>query len=153
MTDDQRRVPDVVARTRPLYTRPSYLALLVLGGAVGTSLRSWLEDRYATVAGGWPWVTFAINVVGSLVLGALLTSLARTGPDAGWRRRVRVGLGTGTIGGFTTYSTFVVEVDLLLRDGRVVTGVAYALVSVVIGVGAAVLGVLGARAVTGRRAS
>lgn len=130
---------------RPLYLRPSYLLMLLVGGATGTTGRFWLERELAAPAGTWPWTTFAINVVGSFLLGLLLTTLARAGPDKGWRRRVRVGVGTGMLGGFTTYSTFVVEVDLLLRTGHVATAAAYALVSVTAGIAAALVGVAVAR--------
>lgn len=134
------------ARTsRPLYARPGYLAMLVVGGGLGTALRSWLEGRFVTTTGGCPWATFTINVAGSLLLAMLITTLARSGPDSGWRRRVRVGVGTGVLGGFTTYSTFIVETDQLLRGGHVGLGFAYAVGSVVTGVAAAFVGVLVAR--------
>ena len=100
--------------------------MVILGGMLGTAARAQLEGAFAPPAGGWPWVTFAINLVGSFVLGALLEALSRTGRDVGWRRAARVGLGTGVIGGFTTYSTFIVETALLVRDGHVGTGVVYA---------------------------
>ena len=86
-----------------------------------------------------------INVVGSFALGALLETLVRSGPDEGWRRSVRLGCGTGVLGGFTTYSTFVLEVQRLLAGGDVGTGVAYALVSVIAGHRCAVLGIAAAR--------
>lgn len=111
------------------------------GGALGTSVRSWLESTYAPPAGTWPWVTFWINVGGSLALGALLEAIAQTGPDTGWRRGVRLGVGTGVLGGFTTYSTFSVEVVLLLRAGQWPVGLGYAVSSVVLGILAALAGV------------
>ena len=126
-------------------------ALVAVGGAVGTSARAALETAFAPAPGAWPWTTFAINVVGSFVLGVLLESLVRSGPDDGWRRRARVGLGTGVLGGFTTYSTFALEVYRLVGDGHAVTGVAYALVSVVVGVVAAGAGILLAGAASRRR--
>ena len=55
------------------------------------------------------------------------------------------------LGGFTTYSTFALEVDRLVGDGHAVTGVAYALVSVVVGVVAAGAGILLAKAASRRR--
>ena len=126
-------------------------ALVAVGGAVGTSARAALETAFAPEPGAWPWTTFAINVVGSFVLGVLLESLVRSGPDDGWRRRARLGLGTGVLGGFTTYSTFALEVDRLVGAGHAVTGVAYALVSVVVGVVAAGAGILLAGAASRRR--
>lgn len=130
-------------------------ALVALGGAVGTSARAGLEAAFAPEAGTWPWTTFAINLVGSFLLGVLLERLARSGPDDGWRRRVRVLVGTGVLGGFTTYSTFALEVDRLVDAGHAGLGVAYALGSVVLGVlasGAGILlaGTLGRRGGAGR---
>ncbi|GEL94624.1 fluoride efflux transporter FluC [Cellulomonas composti] len=127
---------------RPLFARPSLLLLVVAGGAVGTAVRSTIEDRYPHAPGGWPWATFVINVTGSFLLGALVAWLARGGPDEGRRRQARLGLGTGVLGGFTTYSTFVVEADTLLRDGHVGIGLAYAATSVALGVAAAAGGFL-----------
>lgn len=125
--------------------------LVAAGGAVGTALRAALESLSPTQPGHWPPMTFAINLVGSFVLGALLELLIRSGPDEGWRRRVRLGCGTGVLGGFTTYSTFIVEVDRLLSGGAAATGVAYALVSVVAGIGCAVLGMAAGRRLSGPR--
>lgn len=130
-------------------TRPPLLALaglVAVGGALGTTLRALLEHTWPAAPGGWPWTTFAINLVGSFVLGALLETLVRSGPDEGRRRLVRLGVGTGVLGGFTTYSTFVVEVERRLSGGFVVTGLAYALVSVALGLVAAWLGVVAAGA-------
>lgn len=130
------------ADRRPGGTSVARLALLVAaGGAVGTAARAQLELMYPPPAGGWPWVTFWINLAGSFVLGLLVTSVQRAGPDAGWRRAVRLGVGTGIVGGFTTYSTFVLEIERLVDGGHVLTGSGYAVVSIVVGLVAAGLGV------------
>lgn len=126
-------------------------ALLVAAGAtLGTLLRASIESAFPPAAGEWPWATFTINIVGSFALGALVETLGRSGPDTGWRRMLRLGLGTGLIGGFTTYSTFVLEIDQLAGDGHGLTAAAYALVSVVLGVLAAAAGTGAAASVFGR---
>jgi CrcB protein len=130
---------------RPPYRQSRLLALVVLGGAAGTTARWSLGQALAPSPGHWPWVTFAINLIGSFLLGLLLETLIRSGPDGGWRRAVRVGVGTGVLGGFTTYSTFVVEVDRLIATGHGWTGGAYAVVSILIGVLAALAGIRLAR--------
>ncbi|WP_291381157.1 CrcB family protein [Demequina sp.] len=130
---------------RAPYMRPRMLALVMLGGAVGVTARWHVSEAFAPQPGQWPWATFLINVVGSLLLGLLLETLLRSGPDAGWRRGIRVGVGTGLLGGFTTYSTFIVETDRLVATDHLWTGVAYPLVSVVVGVLAAVAGIAVAR--------
>jgi len=129
------------------------LALLVAAGATaGTLLRASIELAFPHSPGEWPWATFAINVVGSLALGALIEALALRGPDTGRRRMLRLGAGTGVIGGFTTYSTFVVEIDRLATAGAVSVALVYALASVVLGVVAAAVGAGVAASVFGRRA-
>lgn len=124
-------------------------SLVALGGAVGTLVRWLLESAFAAQPGEWPWTTFWVNLGGSLLLGVLLEWLLHAGPDRGRRRAVRLGVGTGLIGGFTTYSTFVLETVSLAQDGRAVLGIAYALVSIVLGVVAAGAGT--GLAVTSRR--
>jgi CrcB protein len=115
--------------------------LIFVGAALGTTVRSILEGSWPAQPGSFPWTTFAINVCGSLLLGMLLEAIAESGRDSGWRRGLRLGVGTGLMGGFTTYSTFSVEAVLLLRSGHWLLATAYALASVVIGVLAAMLGV------------
>ena len=95
---------------------------------------------------GWPIATLSVNLVGAFVLGLLLEALARRGPDEGTRRRVRLIVGTGFCGAFTTYSALAVDVDLLLRGGQSATAVAYGLTTVIVGFGVCALGIwIGAR--------
>ncbi|MEV0542528.1 fluoride efflux transporter FluC [Nocardia salmonicida] len=91
--------------------------------------------------GHWPVTTFAINFIGAFVLGGLLEALARLGPDSGWRQRVRVGIGTGVIGSFTTYSTLSVDTDLLLRGHHPWSAITYALGTVIVGMVATAVGI------------
>ncbi|WP_232505147.1 fluoride efflux transporter FluC [Acidipropionibacterium acidipropionici] len=122
------------------------LALLVgVGGCVGTLIRALLGSAFGADHGHFPVMTLTINLVGSVVLGLLLEGLARTGEDVGPRKAVRLGVGTGVIGGFTTYSTFAVETDRLLGGGSPVIGLVYALVSVAAGLLCAAAGILVAR--------
>lgn len=122
------------------------LALLVgAGGCLGTLLRALLEGAFGAGHGRLPWATLTINLVGSVVLGLLLEGLARTGNDEGLRKGIRLGVGTGVIGGFTTYSSFAVEADRLIGGGSPVMGLAYAVVSVAAGVLCAAAGIVVAR--------
>lgn len=88
---------------------PVLLGVVFVGGAVGTAIRSLLGDAFAGPSGTWPWSTLAINLTGAFLLGLLLEGLVRSGEDTGGRRLVRLGIGTGVMGGYTTYSTFMVE--------------------------------------------
>ena len=126
------------ARRVILPVRPAWLGLIWVGGTLGTGLRAWLENDFGPPPGQWPWVTLWINIGGSLILGVVLEALAKTGSDRGWRRGARLGVGTGLLGGFTTYGTFSVEVVHLFRSGDWLAAMGYALVSVAGGVLAAV---------------
>ncbi len=133
----------------------AWLPVIVAGGVAGTLARAALESVLPAAPGAFPWMTFAINITGSLLLGALLQTLALSGDDRGWRKAVRLGVGTGVLGGFTTYSTFAMETGRLLTGAgaspaQVGTGVAYALTSVALGVGAAVVGISASTAVVRR---
>ena len=126
---------------RPAQRDPLLLGLVFVGGTAGTCVRALLEDAVPAAPGGWPWATFAINLSGALVLGVLLAVLARGGSDQGWRRRVRLGAGTGFLGGYTTYSTFAVEITRLAWP----TAIGYSLATVLLGALAAWLGAAAVR--------
>lgn len=119
-------------------------SLIVIGGMAGTAVRASLEAWSPAAVGQWPWTTFWINISGSLLLGVLLETLAAF-DDAGWRRSVRLGVGTGFFGGYTTYSSFSVETVALLRAGDWLGGIGYAVVSVGVGVLVALLAMLAVR--------
>jgi len=133
---------------QPLHRRPSSLLTVAAGGLVGTAVRELTQQVVPTTGGGWPAATLLVNLVGALVLGALLTHLALCGPDAGRRRTLRLLLGTGFCGGLTTMSSVAVEVDLLVRGHDSGVAVTYALVNVLAGVACAAVGaaLAGARA-------
>lgn len=126
--------------SRPVHLAWSSIALVLVGGTAGTAAREALSLAIPPV-GGIPVAIFAINIVGALFLGALLESLARRGPDIGRRRSLRLLLGTGFAGGFTTYSTLAVDSGLLLTGGAALGGILYALGTVVIGALATIAGI------------
>ena len=135
------------------YHRPVLLAGVLLGGMVGTLIRTVLESAFPPAAGTWPWTTFVINVTGSALLGALLEALVRLGPDRGIRRLLRLGVGTGVIGGFTTYSTFAVEADQLTLAVHPALALGYAVGSIAAGLTAAALAIGAARRLVPRPAT
>lgn len=113
---------------------------------MGVGARAWLGTAITTdSAGGFPAVTFTINVVGSFLLGLLLECIALSESDDGWRRRLRLLAGTGLLGGFTTYSAFVMQADQLLAAGAVALAFGYVVASVTLGLAAALGGVAAAR--------
>lgn len=118
--------------------------LVAVGGAIGSVLR-WAVIVAAGARFGlaFPWGTLAVNLVGSFVIGVIAE--AATGPVAGISPGVRLFLATGICGGFTTFSTFSLDVLTLTRDGAGGLAFAYVAGSVVLGFGAVYLGVVAAR--------
>ncbi|ROS75258.1 CrcB family protein [Cellulomonas sp. PhB143] len=136
---------------RPAHLTPALVALVAAGGAVGTAGRYGLALALP-VAAGWPLPTLVANVLGAFALGALLEALLAPGTETARARRARLGLGTGALGGFTTFSSLAFEVERLLADGAVATALGYAGATLVLGYAACVLGVgWAARRRRGRR--
>jgi CrcB protein len=111
--------------------------LVAAGAALGAPLR-YLTDRAVQARHDslFPWGTFAVNVVGSLLLGLLAGGLSARAVSGG---AVAL-LGTGLCGTLTTYSTFGWETVRMLREGARLYAVLNAAASVVAGLGAAVCG-------------
>lgn len=113
---------------------PLLFVALSLAGGIGAATRLALDGIVKTRVGDrYPWGTTVINVTGSLLLG-LITGLALTGlvPEA-WR----LVLGTGFLGGYTTFSTASLETVRLLAEGRRLASLANSLGMLVLGVAAA----------------
>ncbi len=105
----------------------SPLLLVMAGGALGAGAR-FLFGRAVTdlAPGAWPWGTFAINVLGGLLMGILSAAILRG--HAGEPHRLL--LGVGVLGGFTTFSTFSLETARLIADGQVGLAAGYMAASV-----------------------
>lgn len=104
--------------------------LLVVGtsGLLGALARYGLSEAIRTPPGSFTWSTFAINVSGSLLIGLVLVLLLERFPRARVARPLIV---TGFLGAYTTFSTYMVDADLLFRSGDLATGIAYTLASMV----------------------
>ena len=103
---------------------------VAVGGALGSLGRVGVGLAVPSV-GAWPLATAAVNVSGALLLGVLLAATE----DPRWR----AALGTGVLGAWTTFSTFAVELDQLLRVAPLVA-LAHAALTVGAGLAAARLG-------------
>ncbi|HET8896157.1 MAG TPA: CrcB family protein [Protaetiibacter sp.] len=134
----------------PALVRPASLAIVFVGGAFGTAGREALT-LLIPASGGVPWAVLVANVVGAFALGLLLEALARRGADHGGRRTLRLLLGTGFLGGFTTYSALATDTAALVGAGDAGIGAAYALGTVFVGAVATMAGALLAAALHGRR--
>lgn len=108
------------------------LLLVVAGGAVGAGLRHLTSVAVTRRIGGdWPYATFSVNVVGSLLIGVLAGWLVARGEEGS--SPLRLLIGTGLLGGFTTFSAFSLETAMLIERGRVGSAAVYALGSVAVG--------------------
>ncbi|WP_405057601.1 CrcB family protein [Kribbella sp. NBC_01505] len=90
---------------------PRVLGAVALGGIIGSLARYGLATAIPHPEGGFPWATFITNVVGCLAIGVLF---ARLTPQS--HPLLRPFLGTGILGGFTTFSTYAVDTEKLLHS-------------------------------------
>lgn len=122
--------------------------LVALGGAVGSALRYgvtlFAQGRFSAE---FPYGTLAVNVVGSLLLGAIMTLADRTDlmPPT-----LRLALGTGVMGGFTTYSTFNYETYRLAANDAPYAAIVNVAVTLILCTVAGLVGVFGVRAAFSR---
>ena len=126
-------------------TFPDWTVVAAIAGAgsLGALARYGLAEALPARSGGFPVATLLTNLLGSLVIGVALAVLLERFPDARFFRPVLV---TGFLGGFTTFSTFAVDADSLVRAHAVGTAVAYVLISAVAGPLCAALGLVSSRA-------
>lgn len=110
------------------------------GGAAGSVLRYVVSDPLNRRAS--PWGTVLVNVLGSFLIGVVVGWYSERSADS----LVRVFLGVGVLGGFTTFSTWTVETLALLDAGRPVAGLANAVIPLVSGLAAAAAGIALGRA-------
>ena len=104
------------------------------GGAVlrwqlGRAMTSWLGAPIISV---FPFATLAANAAGSLFMGLLAGWLARHG--SGGSEQLRLLLGVGLLGGFTTFSAFSLEMVLLIERGQYLFALLYAFLSIALGI-------------------
>lgn len=117
------------------------LLLVGLGGALGAILRYLLALGFSRLPGGiWPWPTFTANLAGGLAMGLLAGWLSLRGAEDG--ERVRLLMGVGLLGGFTTFSAFSLETLMMVERRAWGQAALYAGASVVLSTLAVFLGLL-----------
>lgn len=130
------RAPAGPARSRMRFL-PVVLTAIATGGALGTCARVWVTQDLLESSSRFPWATFTVNVTGSFVLGFMMILVLDRLPPT---RLVRPLLATGVCGAYTTFSTLVTGVDLLVRADRILIAVLYVVSSVADGLVAVVGG-------------
>jgi CrcB protein len=118
------------------------LAAIALGGALGAPARYGIAQLVHVAKDSFPWATFLTNITGSFVLGLILVLVLERFPPT---RYLRPFVATGFLGAYTTYSTFAVETDLLIKDGHAALGLVYSAASLAAGFLAVLTGILAAR--------
>ena len=113
------------------------LGTISIGGALGALARYGLGVAFPAPAAGFPWTTFSINAAGCLLIGILMVLVTEAWPT---QVLVRPFVGVGILGGFTTFSTYVVDIQRLLNHRVPLTALAYLLATAVAAIAAAAAG-------------
>lgn len=127
-SDDGRPVdPDVdlhdPRQRLELHHHPLLLGVIAAGGVIGAEARYGLSLSVTHAAGAWPWSTLLVNAVGAVLIGVLMAALSRSPRPP---QLVRPFFGTGMLGGFTTFSTYTVDVRSLAVHGQPALALGYA---------------------------
>lgn len=117
------------APVRSLPHDPRKLAAIYAGGVVGALIRVGLAEAASTGPGQWPWATFAVNMVGALLLGYFF-GLFRDHPEESLRHPF---LATGICGTLTTFSTMQLEFYEMVDGGYLGLAAAYAAITIAAG--------------------
>ncbi|MGW5349537.1 fluoride efflux transporter FluC [Streptomyces sp. NPDC004031] len=117
--------------------------LVAGGGAAGALARAGVGQLGTDAANGFPLITFSVNLAGCAAMGVLMAALHRRPASPMWAGPV---LGSGFLGGFTTFSSYAADTQRLLSHGHAGLGVLYAAATVV----GALLACAGGRALTVR---
>jgi CrcB protein len=125
-----------------MVNRGDILAVIAAGGAVGSLARWSLSLALPHPTGTFPWATFTANVTGCLLIGLLMIFVLDVWPPS---RYVRPFLGVGVLGGYTTFSTYMLDARALLVAGRTTLAGQYVFGSLFAGLAAIWVGVTLAR--------
>jgi CrcB protein len=102
--------------------------VIAVGGAAGATARYLVGLGWPSPPGGFPLSTLVINVVGCALIGILMVLVTDVLTQ---QRLLRPFLGTGVLGGFTTFSTYVVDIQRLVTAGHAVTALLYLATTIV----------------------
>ncbi|MGO4102407.1 CrcB family protein [Leifsonia sp. YAF41] len=138
------------AATRPSHLRWGPLGLVALGGAVGASARE-VVSLLVPDLGALPIAIPIVNIVGAFLLGYLYEAVTRLGHGDSRAKNLKLLLGTGFCGGFTTYSSLATDTAVLNANGHLGLAFVYALGTVILGAFATWAGIVLAAQMNSRR--
>ncbi|GAA3421516.1 fluoride efflux transporter FluC [Streptosporangium vulgare] len=148
-TDPGAGPPGGRGRGEPRRSRHGVLAVIAAGGAIGTGARYGAALLWPTATGSFPWTTLAVNVAGCLLIGVLLVTITEAWTAPVW---VRPFLATGVLGGFTTFSTYCLDIERLVSAGRPGPALGYLAATVLAALAAVAAGTWTTRWFLARRA-
>ncbi|MEU7099404.1 fluoride efflux transporter CrcB [Streptomyces longwoodensis] len=122
MTAQEAGSVRTAAPRRPRSGQLPVVGVVAVGGGLGALARYAAAQEWPTAQGGFPWTTFWVNVVGCAVIGVFLVLITEVLTA---HRLVRPFFGTGVLGGFTTFSTYAVDLQRLFDAGHARTALAY----------------------------
>ncbi|MEU4492954.1 CrcB family protein [Streptomyces sp. NPDC023998] len=107
------------------------VAAVALGGGIGAGARYGASLLWPTAAGAFPWTTLLVNAIGCAIIGIFMVVITDV-----WaaHRLVRPFFGTGVLGGFTTFSTYAVDIQHLVDGHDARTGLAYLALTLLVAV-------------------
>lgn len=114
--------PFAAGRRSPAGVAWPVLAVISAGGVAGALARYGLTEAFPPATDRFAWATFGINVSGCLLIGALMVLVSDVWPT---RRLLLPFVGTGVLGGYTTFSTYIADIQGLLAAGAARTALAY----------------------------
>ncbi|MEJ3750365.1 fluoride efflux transporter CrcB [Actinomycetes bacterium KLBMP 9797] len=97
------------------------IGVVAAGGAIGAAARYGIGVAWPTPPGTFPWATFTVNIIGCALIGVLMVLIE----VASAHRLVRPFAGTGILGGFTTFSTYAVDIERLVSMSAARLGLLY----------------------------
>jgi fluoride exporter len=121
--------------------------VIAIGGAAGALGRYGLAVAFPHPAGSFDWATLGINVSGCALIGALMVAITEVWPG---HPLARPFLAVGVLGGFTTFSTYIVDIQRSLDAGAAASALAYLALTLAAALAAVWAGIAGMRAVAHR---